>query len=259
MNELFSLAGKRAFITGGTSGIGRAVAEAFVTQGAIVVVADITNGTAVAKEIGAEFVSVDVSDEASLRKALQEAVRLCGGNFDTVVLNAGVGDVGPTFEKTEQTLIEKVTKINHWGVLYGLKHAPVHMNDDGSIVSTSSMAAFINLPGAGVYSAGKRAVTSMTEMSALELGARGIRVNCVCPGYTATALGSGEEGQKLCEAFTALGRVATVDDMAGVYVFLASDASSYMTGQSLKVDGGWDCGPTEKLLELVTGDASAPG
>jgi NAD(P)-dependent dehydrogenase (short-subunit alcohol dehydrogenase family) len=121
------------------------------------------------------------------------------------------------------------------------------------------MAAFINVPGAGVYSAGKRAVTSMTEMSALELGARGIRVNCVCPGYTATALGSGEEGQKLCEAFTALGRVATVDDMAGVYVFLASSASSYMTGQSLKVDGGWACGPTERLLELVTGDASAPG
>ncbi len=259
MKDCFSLAGKRAIITGGTSGIGRAVAEAFVVQGASVVVADITDGTAVAKEIGAKFVSVDVSNEASVEKALQEAAGLCGGNFDTVVLNAGVGDVGPTFEETEQALIEKVTKINHWGVLYGLKHAPAHMNDGGSIISTSSMAAFINIPGAGVYSAGKRAVTSMTEMAALELGARGIRVNCVCPGYTATALGSGEEGQKLCEAFTALGRVATVDDMAGVYVFLASKASAYMTGQSLKVDGGWDCGPTEKLLQLVTGDASAPG
>ena len=259
MTDLFSLAGKRAFITGGTSGIGRAVAEAFVARDAIVVVADITDGTAVANEISAQFVSVDVSNEASVEKALQEAAGLCGGSFDIVVLNAGVGDVGQTFEKTEQALIEKVTKINHWGVLYGLKHAPAHMNDGGSIISTSSMAAFINVPGAGVYSAGKRAVTSMTEMSALELGARGIRVNCVCPGYTATALGSGEEGQKLCEAFTALGRVATVDDMAGVYVFLASEASSYMTGQSLKVDGGWDCGPTEKLLELVIGDASAPG
>jgi NAD(P)-dependent dehydrogenase (short-subunit alcohol dehydrogenase family) len=194
-----------------------------------------------------------------MQETLQEATRLCGGHLDCVVLNAGVGDVGPTFEKTDQALIEKVTKINHWGVLYGLKHAPKQMNDGGSIISTSSMAAFINVPGAGVYSAGKRAVISMTEMAALELGARGIRVNCVCPGYTATALGSGEEGRKLCEAFTALGRVATVDDMAGVYVFLASDASSYMTGQALKVDGGWDCGPTERLLELVTGDASAPG
>lgn len=259
MSNLFSLAGKCAFITGGTSGIGRAVAESFVAHGATVVVADITDGTEIAAEIGAGFVSVDVSDEDSVRSALQQAVELVGGKLDTVVLNAGVGDVGPTFEKTEQALIDKVTRINHWGVLYGLKHAPTFMNDGGSIISTSSMAAFINVPGAGVYSAGKRAVTSMTEMSALELGARGIRVNCVCPGYTATALGSGEEGQKLCEAFTALGRVATVGDMAGVYVFLAGDASAYMTGQSLKVDGGWDCGPTEKLLELVTGDASAPG
>ncbi len=121
------------------------------------------------------------------------------------------------------------------------------------------MAAFITVPGSAVYSAGKRAVTSLIEMSALELGQRGIRVNCVCPGYTATALGSGDEGQRICEAFTALGRVAEVDDMAGVFVFLAADESGYMTGQSLKVDGGWSCGPTNDLLELVTGSKTAPG
>jgi NAD(P)-dependent dehydrogenase (short-subunit alcohol dehydrogenase family) len=256
---MFSLAGKRAFITGGISGIGRAVAEAFVAQGAIVVVADITDGTDIASEIGATFVHVNVSDEASVADAIDATVEITGGKLDIVVLNAGVGDVGPTFENTDQALIDKVTRINYWGVLYGLKHAPSRMNDHGSIVSTSSMAAFINIPGSGVYSSGKRAVTGMTEIAALELGGRGIRVNAVCPGYTATALGSGEEGQKLCEAFTALGRVATVTDMAGVYVFLASQASAYMTGQSLKVDGGWDCGPTEKLLELVTGDSAAPG
>jgi 3alpha(or 20beta)-hydroxysteroid dehydrogenase len=259
MSSLFSMSGKAAFVTGGASGIGRAVAEAFIAHGAQVVIADITDSTSLADEIGAAFVQVDVSSEDSVASAMHQAAELCGGKLDVIVLNAGVGDVGPTFETTDQALIEKVTKINHWGVLYGLKHAPALMNDGGSIISTSSMAAFINVPGAGVYSAGKRAVTSMTEMAALELGSRNIRVNCVCPGYTATALGSGDEGQKLCEAFTALGRVATVEDMAGVYVFLASDASSYMTGQSLKVDGGWDCGPTEALLELVTGDSSAPG
>jgi NAD(P)-dependent dehydrogenase (short-subunit alcohol dehydrogenase family) len=256
---MFSLEGKRAFVTGGTSGIGLAVAASYVQQGATVVVADITEGSEVAERIGAQFVHVDVADESSVAAAMNEGTHLAGGLFDIVVLNAGVGDVGPTIEETDQALLEKVTKINHWGVLYGLKYAPQHLQDDGSIISTSSMAAFINIPGSGVYSAGKRAVTSMTEMAALELGQRGIRVNCVCPGYTATALGSGTEGQKLCEAFTALGRVATVDDMAGVYVFLASDESRYMTGQSLKVDGGWHCGPTERLLELVTGDASAPG
>lgn len=256
---MFSLKNKNAFVTGGSSGIGKAVAEAFVANGASVVIADIVDAAQIAKEMGAGYVPVNVSDERSVEKALADAVDALGGSLDIVVLNAGVGDVGPTFEQTDQALIEKVTKINHWGVLYGLKHAPAHMNDDGSIITTSSMAAFINLPGSGVYSAGKRAVISMTEMSALELGARGIRANAVCPGYTATALGSGEEGQKLCEAFTALGRVAEVDDMSGVYVFLASDASRYMTGQALKVDGGWHCGPTNRLLELITGDAAAPG
>ncbi len=255
---MFSLNNKRAFITGGSSGIGKAVAEAFVQNGANVVIADIADATEVAAAIGASYVLVDVSDESSVERAYSAAVDVLDGKLDVVVLNAGVGDVGPTFEETDQSLIEKVTKINHWGVLYGLKHAPAYMNDNGSIISTSSMAAFINLPGSGVYSAGKRAVTSMTEMAALELGSRSIRVNAVCPGYTATALGSGEEGQKLCEAFTALGRVAEVGDMSGVYLFLASDASRYMTGQSLKVDGGWACGPTSRLLEIVTGHSAAP-
>ena len=255
---MFSLNGKKAFVTGGSSGIGRGVAEALIKQGASVVIADIVDGTAVAREIGASFVTVNVAYEDSVSSALKEATKDLGGNLDIVVLNAGIGDVGPTFVETDQGLIEKVTRINHYGVLYGLKHAPPNMNNGGSIIATSSMAAFINVPGAGVYSAGKRAVNSMTEMAALELGTRGIRVNAVCPGYTATALGSGEEGQKLCEAFTALGRVATVNDMTGIYVFLASDASSYMTGQALKVDGGWHCGPTEKLLEIVTGNAAAP-
>ena len=256
---MFSLAGKTAFVTGGSSGIGRAVAEIFVANGARVVIADIVDTGTAASEIGATGVHCDVGSEQSVAEALAAAVSALGENLDIVVLNAGVGDVVPQLTETDQTLIEKVTRINHWGVIYGLKHAPGHMHDNGSIISTASMAAFISVPGSAVYSAGKRAVTSLTEMAALELGARGIRVNCVCPGYTATALGSGEEGQRICEAFTALGRVAEVEDMSGVYLFLASDASRYMTGQSLKVDGGWDCGPTNRLLELVTGSDKAPG
>jgi NAD(P)-dependent dehydrogenase (short-subunit alcohol dehydrogenase family) len=255
---MFSLENKNAYITGGSSGIGRAVAEIFIAHGARVVIADIVDASEIANEIGAHAVHCNVADEDSVRGSLLEASESLSGKLDIVVLNAGVGDVGPAIVETEQALLEKVTRINHWGVLYGLKHAPHYMNDNGAIISTSSMAAFINLPGASVYSAGKRAVTSLTEMAALELGHRGIRVNCVCPGYTATALGSGEEGEKLCAAFTALGRAAQVEDISGVFLFLASEASRYMTGQSLKVDGGWSCGPTENLLKLVTGSDSAP-
>jgi NAD(P)-dependent dehydrogenase (short-subunit alcohol dehydrogenase family) len=256
---MFTLEGKNAYVTGGSSGIGRAVVEIFLAHGANVVIADIVDAKQIAADIGAHAVHCNVADETSVAGSFDEATAACGGKLDIVVLNAGVGDVGPTIQATDQALIEKVTRINHWGVMYGLKHAPASMNDGGAIISSSSMAAFINLPGGAVYSAGKRAVTSLTEMAALELGSRNIRVNCVCPGYTATAMGSGEEGRKICEAFTALGRVAEVDDLAGVYLFLASDAARYMTGQALKVDGGWGCGPTEQLLELVTGSSASPG
>lgn len=255
---MFDLKGRRAYITGGSSGIGLAVAKALIEHGATVAIADIVDAQPIAREIGATALHCNVSDEQSVSESLSAASSVLGGPLDIVVLNAGIGDVGPTLSEVDQALIVKVSSINHWGVIYGLKHAPAHMRDGGSIISTSSMAAFINIPGSSVYSASKRAVTSLTEMAALELGARGIRVNSICPGYTDTAMGSGEEGRLICEAFTALRRPATVDDLSGVYVFLASDASRYMTGQSLKVDGGWSCGATEALLKLVTGSNKAP-
>lgn len=255
---MFSLKGKAAFITGGASGIGLAVAKEFIAAGARVVLGDIQDATDIARDVGADFVLCDVSDERNMAEALQRASDIISSQFDIVVLNAGVGDVGPSVTDLPQTLLEKVTRINHWGVVYGLKHAPSQMTNGGSIIVTSSMAAFINVPGASAYSASKRAVVSLVEMAALELGHRQIRVNCVCPGYTDTAMGSGDEGKALCEAFTALGRVASVDDLSGVYVFLAAEASRYITGQALKVDGGWSCGPTTRLLELVTGADTAP-
>jgi NAD(P)-dependent dehydrogenase (short-subunit alcohol dehydrogenase family) len=249
---MFSVQGKSTFITGAAGGIGLAVAIRFIEAGAEVVMADIVDGAQTADEIGAHFVSIDVSSEDSVAGALERAVALVGP-LDVVINNAGIGDIGPTLEGTDQGLLERITKINQWGVLYGLKHAPKHMNDGGSIINTSSLAANINLPGNGVYSAAKRAVVSMTEMSALELGARGIRVNAISPAYVTTALGSGDEGITLSETFTALGRVATTDDLVGVFHFLAANESSYITGQNIVVDGGWSCGPTGKLLSLVIG------
>ena len=253
MNKpLFSLEGKNAFVTGAAGGIGRAVAERFVQAGAKVVITDIVDSRAVAEEIGANFIQVDVGSEQSVVAGLQQAVEMLGC-LDIVVNNAGVGDVGSLLAETTQELMERTTRINQWGVFFGLKHAPKLMNDGGSIINTASLAAIIKMAGSGAYSATKAAVVSLTKMAALELGQRGIRVNAVCPGYIATALGSGEEGKILCEQFTALGRVGTTQDLAGVFHFLAADESSYLTGQALVVDGGWSSGPSPQLLETILG------
>jgi NAD(P)-dependent dehydrogenase (short-subunit alcohol dehydrogenase family) len=253
---MFNLNGKNAYVTGAAGGIGQAVAKRFCQAGANVIITDITDADQAAEEMGAQFHRVDVSDEGQVAESLAQAETQLG-KLDIVVNNAGIGEIGNTFEESEQAVIERVTKINQWGVLYGLKHAPKHMNDGGSIINTASMAAFINMIATGVYSATKAAVVSMTSMSALELGDRKIRVNAVCPGYIATALGSGDEGIDLCEALTALGRVGTTDDLVGIYHFLASDESSYLTGQALKVDGGWSCGPSGAVLEKILGRSQA--
>ena len=150
---MFNVNGKNVFITGASSGIGRAVAELFVEHGAQVVIADIVDASKVAIELGAHYVHGDVSDEMSVEAALKTAVENLNGKLDTVVLNAGVGDIGPSLEQTPQALIEKITRINQWGVLYGLKHAPSHMSDNGSIIAISSMGSLINIPGTAVYSA----------------------------------------------------------------------------------------------------------
>ena len=251
--EMFSLKDKTAFITGGAGGIGLAIAQRFIDAEARVIIADIIDGSQIADEIGAIYVPIDTGDEDSVAAAMQSAVAKLESKLDIVCNNAGVGDIGPRIEETEQALIEKTTRINQWGVMYGLKHAPANMNDAGSIINTASMAAFVNKIGTAVYSAAKRAILSMTEMSALELGSRGIRVNAVCPAYIATAMGSGVEGVKLAEAFTAIGRVGMVEDLVGVYHFLAADESSYISGQAIKVDGGWSCGPTAQLLQQIIG------
>lgn len=255
---MFDLTGKSAFVTGGASGIGLAVAKAMKAQGAEVVIADVKGVEALASSAGVLGVHCDVSDEDSVRDALHEARDQLHTSLDIVVLNAGIGDVGDLLADTTIELMERVTKVNYFGVMLGLKHAPAHMNDGGSIICTSSMAAHINLPGSAAYSASKKAVVSLTEMAALELGTRQIRVNCVCPGYTDTAMGSGDEGRILSQHFTALGRGAVVDDLIGSFVFLASDASRYITGHALNVDGGWSCGPTSQLLETVMGSSVSP-
>ena len=252
MNDFFSLSGKAAIVTGAAGGIGNAVAARLARAGARVMITDIVDGEKSADAIGAEFIHMDVGSEESVADGFFKAAASLG-KLDIVVNNAGIGDVGTSLMESSQELVERITRINQWGVLYGLKHAPALMNDDGSIINTSSLAAIMKMAGSGLYSASKAAVVSMSKMAALELGSRGIRVNAICPGYIDTALGSGDEGRTISETFTALGRVGTTDDLVGVFHFLAADESSYLTGQALVVDGGWTCGPSPQVLEQILG------
>ena len=142
--DMFSLQGKNALVTGAAGGIGRAVAERFVAAGARVAITDIVDGQAAADDIGARFLYMDVGSEDSVARGLEQACQKLG-LLDIVVNNAGVGDVGTLLADTPAEVFERITRVNQWGVFYGLKHAPAHMSDGGSIINTSSLAAVIKM------------------------------------------------------------------------------------------------------------------
>jgi NAD(P)-dependent dehydrogenase (short-subunit alcohol dehydrogenase family) len=249
---VFSLNGKSTFITGGTAGIGRAVAERFVKAGARVAIAGRrAEGEAIAQAIGALFVRADCSREEQVKGALESAERTLG-RLDVVVNNAGLENTGPTIEEQGSDELHRVFALNVDGVYYGLKYAPAHMNDGGSVINTSSDAALLGIPGYGQYAATKAAVNSLTKTAALELAPRRIRVNAVCPGSIRTEmLPPGHPEIAVVEVLCPLRRVGEVEDVVGIYHFLAADESVYVTGQAIAVDGGLSAGVGYGVLEKI--------
>ena len=254
---MFSLQGKNTFITGGASGIGLAVATQFINSGAKVVVSDINDGGGALDKIGAMFVKTDVSNEQDVANALAEAEK-ANGKLDVVINNAGIGESSDAFieQRTEKEL-KKIFDINLFGVFYGLKHGPKHMKDGGSIINTASGAAFLAFPSYAIYSSTKAGIVSLTQSAAIELGIRGIRVNAVCPGTVITPLQPDDDPEAImCKTATALGRYATTDDLIGLYHFLAAEASRYITGQAIRIDGGWSAGVSLGMVEKFFGDTN---
>jgi NAD(P)-dependent dehydrogenase (short-subunit alcohol dehydrogenase family) len=252
---MFSIEGKGAFITGGSSGIGLAVAERFLKAGAKVIVADIQPPPDSLLESGASFIELDVSDEQMVAVALQEAEdRL--GKLDVLINNAGITGEGDVFmEDNTPEATQQVIDINMQGVYYGLKHGPKHMNDGGSIINTSSLGGVYGFPGLGPYSAAKAAVLSYTKTAALELAPRKIRVNAICPTFTRTAMFEADDVDytEIAETFIPLGRVSETWDLDGFYHFLAADESAFFTGQTVVVDGGMSVGTSLTAYEKLTG------
>ena len=252
---MFSIESKNTFITGGSSGIGLAVAQRFLQSGAKVIVADIQPPPDSLLEAGAGFIKLDVSDEDKVAAALQQAEDTLG-KLDVLINNAGVTGEGNIFmedntpEGTRTTIESGVDD-----VYYGLKHGPKHMNDGGSIINTSALAAVIGFPGLGPYSASKAAVNSYTKTAALELAPRGIRVNAICPTFVRTAMFDADDLDytQIAETFIPLGRVSETYDLEGFFHFLAAEESAFLTGQAIAVDGGMSLGVSltayDKLAE----------
>ena len=256
-----------AVVTGAASGIGEGIANRFAEEGARVVVADIDphGGERVAKAVDGRFVHCDVTREADLERAVATALEVYDG-LDCFVGNAGYGGVFGPITELDEAGYDQTVAVLLKGVVFGMKHACRVMQAGGrggSIISTSSVAGLMGGMGPHVYSACKAALIGLTRSVALEQGPFGIRVNTINPGGIATpifAKGLGvADDPDMTEAVTAfvsdsvasgtpLGRVGTPADIAGAAVWLASDDSSYVTGQAIVVDGGLIA--AKRLMEL---------
>lgn len=245
------LADKVAVITGGASGMGRATVLKFLQEGAQVVIADFNESTgadtvALAGEQGfgdqVRFIKTDVASETDVEAMLALAVSEFG-HLDIVFNNAGVGGaIGPLTETTVESWDYTMDVIAK-GVFLGIKHAARIMipQGGGSIINTASIAGLSGDAGPQVYSAGKAAVISLTQSSAVELARDHIRVNAICPGFIATPLAGGPELDRTRERFQNAQPWPEFGDgehIAGAALFLASEDSRFVTGEHIVVDGG---------------------
>jgi NAD(P)-dependent dehydrogenase (short-subunit alcohol dehydrogenase family) len=247
---------KVAIITGGTSGIGRRIAETFIEEGARIVVAARREdeGKRLEHELGsaARFISIDVSN-ATQAKALIDYAITCFGRVDCLVNNAGSPSPMVSIVDVDMDNFDQVMAVNVRGVMLGMKFVIPHMlqQGSGSIINISSVAAIRSGFAAHTYAASKAAVTQLTRSVASEVGEKGIRVNSISPGGIATGIfgkNAGVEGSKadkvlgaVKETFATMQpvpRSGITDDIANAAAFLASDRASFIHGHDLVVDGG---------------------
>lgn len=245
------LAGKVVLVTGGGSGIGRASALALAREGADVVVSDVVeeggNETLrLLEEAGGKglFIRGDVADATDVQRIIEE-VEAHYGRLDCAHNNAGIeGIQAPTADCTEENW-DRVLRVNLKGTWLCMKYEiPLMLKQHrGSIVNTASVAGLVGFPGIVAYNASKGGVIQLTKTAALEYATEGIRVNAVCPGVIRTPmverfLGGSAEAEAAFVAMEPVGRMGTPEEIADAVVWLLSDASSFVTGDALPVDGG---------------------
>lgn len=247
-------AGKVIWVTGGTRGLGLAVAEALAERGARVAVSSRSRDTVheVAERLSVNgtrclAVPADVSDATQVRDAVAEIVAAAGG-LDAVVAAAGIS---PVYVAAEELAVEDwrhVMDVNLSGTFYTLREAsrPMLAAGSGVMVAVSSILGRVGTPNLAAYCASKGGVDQLVRALAMEWAGRGIRVNAVAPGYVETDMTAGlRRSSRLREEVlgpTPMKRFGLPSEIIGAVLFLISDASSYVTGASFPIDGGWSAG-----------------
>ncbi|MFJ7043758.1 SDR family NAD(P)-dependent oxidoreductase [Streptomyces sp. NPDC101112] len=244
------LDGRVVLVTGAARGQGEQEARLFREEGARVVVADVLDdqGEALAKEIGALYVHLDVGREEDWAAAAT-AAKDAYGRVDGLVNNAGVLRFNALVDTSLDEFMQ-VVQVNQVGVFLGIRTlAPeIEAAGGGTIVNTASYTGLTGMAYVGAYAATKHAIVGLTRVAALELARKGIRVNAVCPGAVDTAMTDPGEGvsaetvDKLYRKRIPLGRIGRPEEVARLALFLSCEDSSYITGQPFVVDGGWLAG-----------------
>jgi NAD(P)-dependent dehydrogenase (short-subunit alcohol dehydrogenase family) len=246
----FDLTGRKAFVTGASRGIGQAIAVALAQAGAdLALVARGEEGlAATAKQITdcgreAHIIAADVTRQDSVEDTIAAAIRALG-HVDIVVNNAGGSNFAVPFLDLRLAGWDKLIRLNLDSAMYVCHAIGDHLvgRGKGSVINVASVAGLIGSPFLAPYGAAKAGLISLTKTLAVEWAARGVRVNALCPGWTATDLNRNlwddDTAGKATVATVPMQRWGRAEEMTGPAVFLASDASSYMTGQVLVVDGG---------------------
>ncbi|WP_088889204.1 SDR family oxidoreductase [Leptolyngbya ohadii] len=254
------LSGKVALVTGGTSGIGRATAIAYAQQQAKVVVVgrrmdEGEETVQLIKEAGGEaiFVQADVTKEADVQAMVDKAVSVFG-RLDIAFNNAGTVGENPSLIEQTEAEYERMMNVNVKGVWLSMKYEIAQMLKQGSgafasggtmcIVNTASANGVVGLPGVPLYTASKHAVIGLTKAAALQYAKAGIRINVVAPAAIETdmfeaATGGQDEAKAYVTGLHPIGRIGTPLEVANAVLFLSSDLASFITGETLMVDGGY--------------------
>jgi NAD(P)-dependent dehydrogenase (short-subunit alcohol dehydrogenase family) len=249
---MMDFSGKVAIVTGGTSGIGRAAAIAYAQQGAKVVVAGrrVIEGKETVKAIedaGGEafFIQTDVIQESDIKAMVDKTVEAFG-RLDIAFNNAGAYGENPSLSEQIDSEYDRIMNVNVKGVWLSMKYEIAQMlsQGQGAIVNTSSVLGMVAMPSVPLYTASKYAVEGLTKAAALQYAQSGIRINAVGPGAIATemfenATGGQDEAKAYMAGLHPMGRVGKPSEVANAVLWLSSDNASFVTGETLMVDGGY--------------------